>query len=196
MTYVLWTRAHVYLAGIAACLAYTLGGPAAEEVGVRVRWARRGCDLVCAAVIVAIAFAGNGMNLSRPVALLAPSWVNSFLIVAAQGLFGIAVAWCAYRACSGQSQFLGGVLSFRMWVPLARLSYSAYLLQFLAISPIQQNWEVFRVGANVNLTVLGWMLFSMVSLASVFAVALVFHLLVEAPCLRLRKLVTPQVWQR
>jgi len=196
MTNVLWTRAHVYLAGIAACLAYTQAAPLTQEVGLWVRFARRGGDLVCTALIVGIAFAGNGMNLSRPVALLAPRWVNSLLMVTSQGLFGVAVAWWAYRSCTAQASTVSRVLGAPLWVPLARLSYSAYLLQFLAVAPIQQHWKVFRSGASLSLTVLEWMLFTMVTLFAVFTVALVFHLLVEAPSLRLRQLVTPKIWRR
>jgi hypothetical protein len=47
-------------------------------------------------------------------------------------LFAASVAWFIVNMLNGRARWFNGLLSAQIWVPVARLSYSAYLLQFAA----------------------------------------------------------------
>ena len=63
--------------------------------------------------------------------------------ITARALFGATVCYFMLLTLVGRCRPLKAVLSARVWVPIARLSYSMYLLQFIA-----SNWVA--KGINVN----------------------------------------------
>lgn len=193
MINVLWTRGHTYLAGVAACLAYYAKMGREPSVGYSVFY--RICDLLAAIACVGIAFVGNGMDTKRLVTQFSPD-LGVFLIVCSQGLFACAVAWGAFRATSGEAPWLDRILSAKILVPFARLSYSAYLMQMLAITPLMDHWNVLNPDNSYWMCLLMWILFFLSATSLVFLVALVHHLVIEAPSLNLRKDVTPRCLQR
>lgn len=189
MNNMLWTRGQSYIVGIAACLAYS---------GVEVQGKHRGFRIVdglAGLLFITVAFIGNGRNPDQPIAFWSPI-ARVVCLLLSQGLLAASVSWAAFRMSSGCMPWLDSLLSGSLWVPLARLSYSAYLLQFVAIAPLRAHWQVFPENIGSTEAFVRFLVFCIVSLVMVFAVALVHYLIVEAPSLRLRKRATPQCLAR
>merc|ERR1712137_1529929 len=125
MINLLWTRGHTYSCGIAACIAYS-----AKSLGETPSKWLYSVDAMAALTFVGILITGNGMDPKRWVAHDYPA-LNQFLILYSQGMVAASCAWMAFRCCSGHLPRVNGLLSMPAWVPLARLSYAAHLLQFV-----------------------------------------------------------------
>jgi len=76
--------------------------------------------------------------------------------------------WCPHR-------FLGDFFSMKIWIPLAYLSYNAYLVHY----PFVQNIVLPEIATN--LTVQFIFTFAVLGLALTQLVAVVVYLLVERP---------------
>ena len=104
-------------------------------------------------------------------------------------LFSCSVGWLLVRALRGHVRVLAWVLCWRVWRPIAALSYSAYLVQFLVIQEpaINPPSSSFSEDGSAG-EMLAALLFrcALPSLLSVFLAALVLHLAVEKPVMNLR----------
>lgn len=189
MTNVVWTRGHTYLMGVFACIAYN------EKLGREPSALFTLFDLLAYPLGLLMAFLGNGADQNRMVWDL-PWFVAKFQIIFSQGLFAMAVSWGCFRAVSDRAPLLNSFLSAKFWVPLARLSYTAYLMQFCAINPLYSYWEAFPTDVPTVTNLFLWIGFYVVAVVLVFLVALVHHLLFEAPSLNMRKAVTPKCLER
>lgn len=100
--------------------------------------------------------------------------------MAGRWLFGWAAARVFAATLQGRLRLLNGLLSAGCWVPLAALSYSAYLLQKapLAILPSWSAAHVSTLWAAWSTGLLG----CLVASAGALALALPCHLAVERPC--------------
>lgn len=190
MNNMMWTRAHCYITGIAACLAYSnIQFQDTAQCRLRI------VDALAGLLFVAVSCIGNGRNPDQPIA----RWSHAARVIwllLSQGLLAMSVSWAVFRMCSGCMPIWDSLLSRSLWVPVARLSYSAYLLQFVAIHPLRSHWQVFPENIGSCEAFARFVVFCIVSLAFVFAVALVHYLLIEGPSLRLRKRATPQCLAR
>lgn len=190
MINLLWTRGHTYLCGIAACIAYS-----AKSLGEEPSKKWKVLDVLASLMLVAIICMGNGMDDKRWVAHAAPK-LNEILILFSQGATAMATSWLALRCCSGHLPRLNSMLSLSAWVPIARLSYAAYLLQFFAIEPLHDRVTVFRDSDTEVIAFSRWVLYCAVVLVMVFLIAFSFFMFVEGPSLRLRNLFTPRCLKR
>lgn len=191
MINVLWTRGHTYLCGIAACIAYS-----SKSIGDEPSKRWRLVDILAGCAILGIIATGNGMDEKRWVARWHP-YLNEFLILFSQGILAAAVAWLIFRCCAGHLPHFNTLLAVRMWVPLARLSYSAYLLQFIGILAMKKRSDwVFEPDYSVPLAFLMFLCFYALCLLMVFLTSLVHFMLIEGPSLQLRRLITPRCLKR
>merc|ERR1712083_1019724 len=102
-----------------------------------------------AAMVACVFFAcvGTGDDPRRVAAKVFPQ-LNVFLILSSQFLFAVALGWIICRMCSGNLPMLSNLLGSPIWVPFARLSFSAYLLQFIAILFLEPSFDPVA-GANL-----------------------------------------------
>ena len=112
-----------------------------------------------------------------------PEWLRPAALALGRYVFSLAFA-CLILLALGQSsagRVLGGLLSVRLFYPVAQLSYGAYLFHPLVIEWLAPPEPTYAsVGA----------LFVKAAVLT-YAVALLVHLAVERPCMNLR-----HVWQR
>ena len=93
------------------------------------RWA--GHALACAAIAVPV-YTGSGILLFFRGDSM---WTHAalFQLFATRPLLAAGVAWLLYHAQTRRARLVRWFLSARVWTPIARLSYSAYLLQYIVL---------------------------------------------------------------
>lgn len=192
-----WTRCCPYLAGMAvAFLAHACpwdkpSHAAAPRCHQR---ARRACtDLLAAAVLMGIAYYGPGLCTSKILAGRIRTTkeeydsVHMVLLCVGRAAFGCAVAYVVARSLqAGRGRCLKVVLGCRLWAPVATLSYSAYLLQYIGMLPIVRMVSPPTAGTSVYVTFATFVGTLLCVYVAVFALALVCYLAVEKPMMNLR----------
>lgn len=121
-----------------------------------------------------------------------PQTVHAYYLVVMRNLFSMAIAWLII-AClipSGLGRALGWFLTWRLWYPLAQLSYSIYLVHFMVISLLfivlkQQFESQQRLMDSLTLGDIG-QVFIVATLLSMVVATMAF-LLIEKPFMNLRK---------
>jgi len=194
---VLWTRGHTYVCGIAACIAYS------ANVFEDATWPRMlyVCDVISAIVVVFVMFCGNGVfsPMDEPHKLWQkiPS-LDVALVLFSQGAFSAGVSWLAFRCCSGHLPRLNAFLALRVWVPIARLSFSAYLLQHIAVFGLktQVSWLISFLGESSERAFFISILCCFGTCIIAFFNAFLLYMVVEGPSIRLRIQMTPTCLKR
>lgn len=51
-------------------------------------------------------------------------------------IWGIGIAWLIIACCTNHGGIINKILSFKIWIPLSRLSYCAYLLNPIVINSL------------------------------------------------------------
>jgi peptidoglycan/LPS O-acetylase OafA/YrhL len=121
-------------------------------------------------------------------------WVNGRsllrlpLLLFGRSLFGGALAYLVFCMVTGRLRWLARSLSWRAWLPLARLSYAAYLVQFVCVVPICIWWAPRILRAPSYARLVGE-LFAQTAVAMMLTLvlALAGHLFVEKPFMNLRE---------
>jgi len=178
----LWTLAHTYLCGIAACLAHRN-----EVLKDASPIALRTVDVVCVILTAILSFVGNGTDEHRWIATVNFNF-NILLLLFSQIIFAVITGWLIFRMCTDLqcTGYLTKFYSSPVWVPIARLSFSAYLLQFIGVAMLKSSFD-----SCAGPSFFAWVGYTSEVLVVTFMVAAVHYLLVEAPSLRLRKALTP-----
>ena len=110
-------------------------------------------------------------------------------IVCFRHLFALTTAAIILLCLMQRGSIIDAILSWKVWTPLARLTYSAYLLQFLPISIVGVESHVFNDLLNhsfVLAAVASWMSSVALVLLFTFGLALVMYLIAEKPAMNLR----------
>ena len=191
-----WTRVGPYLSGMIAA-ARLLGDPACYPGSL---WldAYHGLAVLFTSWFALVPAEATTMNLGlkigtleyrNAIAKLQP-WgaiLNNVNYLFDRTIFGIGVSYFILQILRGRCIYLGRALGCRCWTPIARLSYSIYLLQFISLlawgkaieaSPSlelwkQASWSAFLVTAAVNLSI-------------VTAASFVAYIFVEYPAMTVR----------
>jgi peptidoglycan/LPS O-acetylase OafA/YrhL len=124
---------------------------------------------------------GNAFTTREPPAL------NLLLVLVARAALGAATAVLLLAALAGRAPLLARVLDSPFWRPFARLSYSAYLLQFNAILPIGYNLFPLHGVENELVAIAAYLLFFAIATAATFTLSLLLYVLVEKPVLNFRR---------
>jgi len=197
----MWTRAHAYFFGITACVAYRIGlfrlKHHEEVIAQTMRCQALSLVDIFASLLVCFlaVIAGNGTSDGMIVEFFTRPQPALMLILVSQCLFALGMSWLVFRICTKELRILGAILSHRFWVPIARLSYGAYLLQFISIMYVGHvgpwpHWKVLTM-PDTTMCFVSYVGFYFAVALLTFFWALVLHLCVEAPCLKLRKVCTP-----
>lgn len=101
--------------------------------------------------------------------------------------FVIGLAWLIYACETGHGGFLTKFLSWKLWIPLSRLTYSAYLVHPILIHGYYQAYptSLYFTQLTVVTNFLGFLLTS-------YGLAFAFSLVFESPFMNLEKLVVKQ----
>lgn len=115
-----------------------------------------------------------------------------FLCFIIRPAYGLSMAWFIYFMLTKRARALNWFLSWNFWVPLARLSFTVYLLQFVGIYYYQelrvhQTWiPVFDLHWSLSQALFYGSIYALIIQISLFIVALPFHVLIEKPFMMLR----------
>jgi hypothetical protein len=118
----------------------------------------------------------------------------TFLLLSTRTMVGIALSYFIFMMLAGHAAWLEWPLSLTVWVPVARLSYVAYLVQFIVLVPTLK-FDIAKIKQEDS----EWhCLAKLLQSTAVFvfvtnAIAYFVHIAVEAPALKLRHLFTPKV---
>ncbi|EDO47385.1 predicted protein [Nematostella vectensis] len=105
------------------------------------------------------------------------------------GVFGrfawaVALAWVIYTCHTGVGGTINSILSARIWIPLSRLTYSAYLLHPIVLGVFYSSFQ-----STITYTD-SLLVFYFVAIVAVsYACAFVLALMVEFPTMQLEKLI-------
>ena len=114
----------------------------------------------------------------------------TFTLVVNRTLFGICVAYFILMMLNEHTWALRSVLSWPVWIPFARLSYSAYLLQFTG-----DDWSGYLIAPpagdtsedrSVWFAAAATLSFTLLSCAISFGLAFVVYMAIEKPVMNLR----------
>lgn len=173
----LYTRCSPYLFGMLAAAAHQSDAP----------FVPRGCSdslasTVAGALALTLCFLGSGNAFVQR----QPPALNLLLVLFSRAALGACTSLLLVQMLRGRCTTLSRILSSGVWTPFARLSYSAYLLQFNVVMPLGQTFFDLR-GVNSEFVAFSWYLLYLVTavLAS-FGIALVSYLVVEKPVINLR----------
>jgi peptidoglycan/LPS O-acetylase OafA/YrhL len=139
--------------------------------------------------VLAIAYLGAGEHPSRylPWHVDHHPYRNLFLLLFARQLLGLGVAVILYATLSGDLRLVNKALSARVWVPFARLSYAAYLVEFVCMIPLYSLWSRgYATAPSFPDLVPVLAANGAVAVVTSFAVAVPFYVLVEKPFVNLR----------
>ncbi len=105
------------------------------------RWV--GHALACVAIAVPV-YTGSGILLFFRGDSM---WTHLalFQLFATRPLLAAGVAWLLYHAQTRRARLVRWFLSARVWIPIARLSYSAYLLQYIVLGCVLRGFLNARV---------------------------------------------------
>lgn len=113
-------------------------------------------------------------------------------------LFSTSVCYFILMTLVGRARYLNALLSMRLLVPIARLSYGAYLLQFIGThwgAQLINLASTYNVGGvhpietgelSVSASLGLFMVYQWIALPITFGLALLVHLFVEKPIMLLR----------
>ena len=133
--------------------------------------------------MLALALAGSGTSLLLQ---RQPPAFNLLLVLFSRPLLGACISVLLVEMLKGRCVLLARFLSSGAWTPLARLSYSAYLLQFKVIMPLGGYYFSMR-GVDSELVAVSWyILYLVMATAGSFGLSLIAYLLVEKPVINIR----------
>ncbi|KAF8797101.1 Nose resistant to fluoxetine protein 6 like protein [Argiope bruennichi] len=98
--------------------------------------------------------------------------------------FALGLSWVIFVCVTGQGGVVNSLLSWKVWIPLSRLTYCAYL-----VHPIVQNGYYTSVRRMVEFSHTSVILFYLGFLIIAYTAALITTLLFESPVIRLEKYV-------
>lgn len=178
-----YARATPFLAGLVAAYLYHRAGPRSPS---RYRLVTHALALGLVAVI---AYLGAGEHPSRylPGAVDLHPHRDLFLLLFARQLLGLGIAVLLYQTVTGAAPLAGRFLSAAIWVPLARLSYAAYLVEFMVMIPLYPLWSRhYATAATLSDLAPAMATNVLVAVVASFVAALPFFVLVEKPFVNLR----------
>ncbi|XP_066295287.1 O-acyltransferase like protein-like isoform X1 [Branchiostoma lanceolatum] len=104
-----------------------------------------------------------------------------------RSLFSAGVAWVVYACCVGYGGIISEFLSWSGWMPLSRLTYTAYLIHPMIMQVYYMSYKGALLYSGIN----WWFLFVSFSFLA-FACGFAASMMAEVPFLELEKFVLPK----
>lgn len=151
------------------------------------RWAAHATAIVVAAAVVMVGPVPRWTAASTHGSSDADGRVAAAVayVACARTLFAASAAWLVCACGTGRAQVLNRALSCRAWLPLARLSYAMYLLQFVTLVPTLRALDMTGAGRAVDVVAMMLPAVALTFVTSLIA-GLALYLGVEKPFMRLR----------
>ncbi|KAK3584300.1 hypothetical protein CHS0354_013252 [Potamilus streckersoni] len=99
-------------------------------------------------------------------------------------VWAVCLAWLVIACASGNGGPVNQILSWKIWAPLGRLTFAAYL-----VHPIMLYFFYLNFRLPIHFTDLTMIYYYMANLMAAYTVAFVVSMMVEAPMLQLEKLI-------
>ncbi|KAK3262266.1 hypothetical protein CYMTET_28863 [Cymbomonas tetramitiformis] len=180
-----YTRMPPYLAGMTAARLFASGGCEAWRAHRSYRrWAGH---LLAAAVWASITYIGPDAEAHF---LARYEVAHRMTYVCARSLLGFAVAYLMLMTLWGKARLLRWFLSLQILVPVARLSYTAYIIQFSVLDPTAY-YMYFKPDDDEATSAGKWARMMSICIPIVFCLSLFINILVEQPLMALRNQMTP-----
>ncbi|XP_042913082.1 nose resistant to fluoxetine protein 6-like [Parasteatoda tepidariorum] len=112
--------------------------------------------------------------------LLAASFYNAFT----RSIYGFSLCWLIFACLSGYGGAVDKILSCKLFIPLSRLTYCAYL-----IHPIFNTIYVTSMKSTIWFSHQSVIMWYLGVLAVTYAFALIVSLIFESPIIRLERLI-------
>ncbi|XP_045156181.2 nose resistant to fluoxetine protein 6-like [Mercenaria mercenaria] len=108
---------------------------------------------------------------------------TGFYLAIGRTAWGLCLAWVVIACVSGNGGPVKDVLSWKVWAPLGRLTYAAYL-----VHPLVMFTYIFNMVQPVHFTDLTAIYLFISNLVVSYVVAFIVSMLVEAPMIQLEKI--------
>ncbi|XP_043275242.1 nose resistant to fluoxetine protein 6-like isoform X2 [Venturia canescens] len=110
--------------------------------------------------------------------------ISSALYVAlSRAVWGVGLSWLLIACCTNRGGIINKILSFRGWIPLSRLTFSAYLLNPFIINSIYLHGET---SIHVDMLLNG--MIALGNLMATYVCSYVYSLMMETPYVLLMRL--------
>lgn len=109
---------------------------------------------------------------------------SAFYISLCRTVWAMCLAWVVLACVSGNGSIVKDILSWKVWAPLGRLTYAAYL-----VHPIVIYTYLLNLPSSVPFSDLSLIYMFVSNLVLSYAIAFCVSMLVEAPMIQLEKLV-------
>lgn len=142
-------------------------------------------------ILLAVSWFGCGFNLvtqtdQRP--------LNDFLLITGRFLYSLPLFCIMLLTLTGQLPTLASILSWKGWVPVSRLTFAAYLIQFVVIDLLagcQGTSEgCFLVpygwATSLSMCVVIWLWLFLIVFPALMVAAFLCYILIEKPSMNLR----------
>ncbi|KAL3857066.1 hypothetical protein ACJMK2_011762 [Sinanodonta woodiana] len=120
----------------------------------------------------------NRDNVNMPVS------VSMLYTSVSRTVWAVCLAWLVIACVSGKGGPVNQILSWKIWAPLGRLTFAAYLVHPVTIYIFYLNLRL-----PIHFTDLTMIYYYMANLITAYTVAFVISMMVEAPMLQLEKLI-------
>ncbi|XP_077990383.1 O-acyltransferase like protein-like [Glandiceps talaboti] len=170
-------RISQYLVGI--ILGYVLHNLNGQEKKIN-RWLNAFLWLIVFSVGIYVVYSRTWQGQSLPITY---SYVYELLH---RTLFSVCIAWVIYACATGNAGFINTFLSWRMWLPLAKMNYVAYLVHLTIIQIYTGSSRYMLYYSTMHMITL----FAGIWLIT-YGVSFLIATTVEMPFLRLEKALIP-----
>ncbi|KAJ8020481.1 Nose resistant to fluoxetine protein 6 [Holothuria leucospilota] len=173
-----WCRIQSYTVGIfVGYLLYKVNG---QKKKIPLVWNAVGWSAAMVAVFIPV-FAMHFTSRDHPV----PLWFGGIWMGTKRVMFASGVGWITYACITGNGGFVDAFLSAKIWLPLSRISYAAYLFHpiimthWIFTSKTEFHWNAYNV-------VYMFLSFFVVT----YIVSFISSLLIEIPLVKMTKILT------
>lgn len=137
----------------------------------------------CASIATALAIIYGQYYYFHNPGMYMTLWESSFYISLSRTAWGVCLCWIVLACVAKKGGYVADILSWKIWAPLGRLTYSAYL-----VHPIVIFTYYLRMLKPLHFSDLTMTYMFLGHLVMSYVVAFIVSMIVEAPLLQLEKL--------
>lgn len=116
---------------IGLCLGYTMYMNKTNRMILSRLWQTIGW-IICFVIMAILAYAPQGLN-SLERGARETVWNGAFFKALSRNIWALAISWIIFVSNNGNGGIVNYFLSLRVWQPIARISYSLYVIHHIVI---------------------------------------------------------------